>query len=180
MTTDRLTRLLNRCKNQDLKAFRELVETHQEYAYALAYRMVFNREDAEDIVQETFLRVWRNLSRYDPERKFTTWLYPIVTNLCYDHLRSRARQNRNDFPVDSGNPGSSALDTNDDFLPILRQFVETLSAQQRVVFILRDFQNLSIFETAKVLDISEGTVKTNLYHARHALREKLKAWKIEI
>ena len=70
-----------------------MVEQFQSYAYSLAFRLVLNEDNAKDIVQESFIRIWRHISNYDSNILFTTWLYKIVTNLCYDNLKSSKRRN---------------------------------------------------------------------------------------
>lgn len=174
--------LIHRSLNGDPEAFGELVAAYQQYAYALAFRLLLNEEDSEDIVQESFLRVWRHLSEYDPRRKFTTWLYAIVTNLCYDRLRAmRIRTYRplhevgaSEFTGTGGDSGPEQDYTNQVLRQRLGRLVAGLSPTQRVVFILRDLQELTVKEVAKILKISEGAVKSNLYYARKSLRERLK------
>ena len=73
--------IIDKCRKRDEKAFKVLVEQFQRYAFNLAFRLVLNEEDAKDIVQESFIRIWRHISRYDSNVLFTTWLYKIVTNL---------------------------------------------------------------------------------------------------
>jgi len=179
--TERLE-LLRRGVNGDLEAFGELVAAYQQFAYALAFRLLLNEEDAEDVVQESFLRVWRHLAGYDTRRKFTTWLYSIVTNLCYDRLRAlqvRAHRALHEVgePEFAGERGASGPEqdcTNEMLRRRLGRLVAGLSPTQRVVFILRDLQELTVKDVAKILAISEGAVKSNLYYARKSLRERLK------
>ncbi|BAH41242.1 hypothetical protein BBR47_02650 [Brevibacillus brevis NBRC 100599] len=89
-------RLTQRAKRGDREAFAELIEIYKDKIFQLAYRMVGNRQDAEDIAQETFLRVYANLHSYDDSYKFSTWIYRIATNLCID----RGRKKRPDFSLD--------------------------------------------------------------------------------
>ncbi|MCF7805384.1 MAG: sigma-70 family RNA polymerase sigma factor [Candidatus Marinimicrobia bacterium] len=179
MTTSKSTyerTLLHRCRNGNTNAFSEIVKQYQSYAYSLAIRLLWNAEDAEDAVQECFLRIWKNFASYDPERKFTTWLYTIVTNICYDMLRRRQRDTelRGKDSVDISElqhaPRNSANTA--DTIVQLKCLASGLPVQQRLVFILRDVQDLSVFETAEILAISENAVKSNLYYARRALRER--------
>ena len=75
-------------QNEDPKAFQKIVETHLDFAYAVAFRMTGIREEAEDIVQEAFIRLWKNMHKYRPEIKIGTWLYTIITRLCLDYFKS--------------------------------------------------------------------------------------------
>ncbi len=163
----------------DLTAFRRLVERHQPYAYSLAYRSLLHRQEAEDIVQDTFIKVWLNLRYFDFRGKFTTWVYRIVVNLCIDRLKSK-----NKF---AGYPASSTENSREwvsqhdemekleekDLAEHIKMLADHLSPKQRMVFMLRDLQDLSIEEVCQVMQISEGSVKTNLYYARNAIRLNL-------
>ena len=82
------TEIITKAIGGDQQAFRWLVEKHQRFVYTVCFRMIGNRADTEDITQETFVRLWKHLSRYRPGIRLTTWLYSIATNLCLDHLRS--------------------------------------------------------------------------------------------
>src|SRR5436190_9591361 len=82
------TEIITKAIGGDQQAFRRLVEKHQRFVYTVCFRMIGNRADTEDITQETFVRLWKHLSRYRPGIRLTTWLYSIATNLCLDHLRS--------------------------------------------------------------------------------------------
>lgn len=163
----------------DLSAFRTLVERHQHYVYSLAYRSVPHREDAEDIVQDTFIKVWLNLRVFDFRGKFTTWVYRIVANLCIDRLRSVKRFSSATAASEEINPlwvnGQDAMKKLEekDLAEHIKMLADHLSPKQRMVFILRDLQDLSIEEVSQVMQISEGSVKTNLYYARNAIRLNL-------
>jgi RNA polymerase sigma-70 factor, ECF subfamily len=163
----------------DLSAFRKLVERHQHYVYSLAFRSVTRREDAEDIVQDTFIKVWLNLKFFDFRGKFTTWVYRIVANLCIDRLRSMKRFSSGAAASDEFNPlwvtGQDGMKNAEekDLAEHIKMLADHLSPKQRMVFILRDLQDLSIEEVSQVMQISEGSVKTNLYHARNAIRLNL-------
>jgi len=163
----------------DLSAFRMLVERHQHYVYSLAFRSVPHREDAEDIVQDTFVKVWLNLKFFDFRGKFTTWVYRIVANLCIDRLRSAKRfsvvaaasEEINTLRINGQDEMKKVEEK--DLAGQIKMLADHLSPKQRMVFILRDLQDLSIEEVSQVMKISEGSVKTNLYHARNAIRLNL-------
>lgn len=174
-------------KNGDTHAFRLLMERYQNYAYSLAFRILYNEEDAKDIVQETFIRIWKHLSDFRFKNKFTTWLYRIVVNLCLDRIKMRKRrhtnmrhcseQTLNDIPDRNCNIEKNFTDR--ETVGIIENLSEKLSPKQRMVFVLRDFQNLSIKEVSQILGMPIHSVKSNLYHARRNLRIKIeKIYKI--
>src|SRR5690606_12823518 len=161
----------------DMHAFRQLVERHQRFVYGLAYRLVGTVGDAEDIVQESFVRLWKNLSLYRPETKVSTWLYTIVTNRCLDHLKSRhnkhARRTLN-LPGNSEtavSPDQALL--HEEFDLALKKASEALSPKQKAVFVLRDIEGLPMSEIGSMLSMSPGKVKSNLYYARKKVGELL-------
>lgn len=168
--------LIRLCREGDLAAFRELVLQYQAAAHGLARRFVGNLEDAEDIVQEAFVRVWRHLARFDTGQSFSTWLFRIITNLAYDVLRKRIKHHTSitqwgdsiDFVTQESNT--------DEALQIamtIRYKAARLPITQQLVFVLRDLQELSVAEVAQILQISENAVKVNLHNARHAIRLQL-------
>jgi RNA polymerase sigma-70 factor (ECF subfamily) len=171
--------LIRQSLQGDLSAFRTLVERHQPFVYSLAFRSVPHREDAEDIVQDTFIKVWLNLRFFDFRGKFTTWVYKIVVNLCIDRLRSKNRMAPDASAAEENNPlwahrqDSMKKVEDNDLAQHIKMLADHLSPKQRMVFILRDLQDLSIEEVSQVLQMSEGSVKTNLYHARNAIRLNL-------
>lgn len=179
--TDELQALLCRCQQGDVAAFRTVVEQTQGYAYALAYRLLLNSEDAEDVVQESFLRVWKHVKNFDTDQKFTTWLYTIVTRLCYDYLKSSRRNetglstaelNTHHGSQTGDSPESDCVDGGFHFT--LYRLIADLPPRQKTVLVLRDLQDLSVNEVAQVLDISESAVKSNLYYARKSIRGQMK------
>jgi RNA polymerase sigma-70 factor (ECF subfamily) len=169
---------LERIRSGDTMAFAALVRDYQACAYALAARLLWREDEAEDVVQEAFVRVWQNIHRYDPSVRFTTWLYRIVTNLCIDHLRARKRRipnwstNTDDEPESAG-PDPLEQASRGDLLAIIKSLAEQLPSTQRLVFLLRDLQDLSIDEVAQITGLSEASIKTNLHYARRRLRDQL-------
>ena len=172
--------IIRRCVEGDQAAFRALVEAHQSYAYALAVRMLFNAEDAKDVVQEAFIRVWKHLHRFNPQNKFTTWLYRIVTNLCYDRIKAKKRSIRKIRSIQSQDAGEDVKGEDveqrvqsEEMMQIIQKITETLHPKQHIVFTLRDLQDLSIEGTARVACMTPGAVKSNLYYARRHIRKYL-------
>ncbi|BCG61153.1 RNA polymerase sigma factor SigW [Paenibacillus sp. URB8-2] len=169
----------------DQRAFAELVELYKDKIYHLGYRMLNNRHEAEDIVQETFLRVYRNLERYDDNQKFSTWIYRIATNLSIDRLRKR----RPTYSLDAelgdqeGTDGYSLIPS-DNVTPeselllsetqrTIYEAIDELPVKYRSVMILRYLQDLSLQEIGDVLDMPVTTIKTRVHRGREFLRKKL-------
>ncbi len=163
--------------NGDSTAFGALVRATQSYAYALAFRFLCSEPDARDIVQEAFVKVWKHLGDYDSSKKFTTWLYAIVSNLSMDHIRSRTRRQglfvslSGEDPVDPA--GLETIHSNAELASIVQKLTGQLPPTQRLVFVLRDLQDLSVGEVVESSGLSEASVKTNLHLARKHIRELL-------
>jgi RNA polymerase sigma-70 factor (ECF subfamily) len=183
-----LQELVLRAHRGEVVAFDALVRSHQSFVFALSLRLLCNEDEARDVVQDVFVKVWRNLGRYDPRRKFTTWLYAITTNLCLDRLRSAKRKAQtissnaalhNDLAI----PGERDLESeisNGELAGIIRKLTERLPERQRIVFTLRDLQDLSVEEVVEITGLSRESVKSNLYCARERIRTLLaKHYKIE-
>ena len=174
--------IIRRCQGGDLEAFNELILQHQQYAFSLAMHLLCDEHDARDAVQETFLHVWERFDSFDPERKFTTWLYAIVTNVCLDRLRSRTRWRalfgRNGWVSEAEDlPDEEALSeiqSNRELCAIVRRLTEGLPPKQRLVFVLRDLEDLSVDEVAAITGLSGSSVRTNLHFARRRLRDLLR------
>jgi RNA polymerase sigma-70 factor (ECF subfamily) len=175
--------------NGDQRAFQHLAESYQPQAYALAMRFLRDETEAQDVVQESFIRVWKHLRSFDMERNFGTWLYKIVTNCCLDHLKALSRWRRlfrffergEENSVDLPGTGSLESEAHDrDLLRIIQKLVRSLPRKQGTVFTLRDLQDLSVDEVAEVTGLSPGSVKTNLHYARRTIRKKLhQAYNVE-
>jgi RNA polymerase sigma-70 factor (ECF subfamily) len=176
-----LQELIARSALGEENAFRSLVQRHQSYVYALAFRLVCDKDDAEDIVQDTYIRVWKHLSSYDHEVKFTTWLYKIVVNLAYDRLKARRRRQRWMLPLRTAGQETPTDDhraeqdiASRDLARKIRELADHLPMKQRLVFLLRDVQDFTVEEVAQILAMSKNAVKANLCYARRSLRQKMK------
>lgn len=147
--------------------------------------MLSNRHEAEDIVQETFLRVYKNWERYDEKQKFSTWIYRIATNLCIDQLRKRKPNYYLDAEMnDQEGMDGYTLIPGDDRTPeteylvsetqqMIHHAIEGLPVKYKSVIILRYLQELSLQEIGEVLDMPVTTVKTRVHRGREFLRKKL-------
>ncbi len=174
--------LIQNAARGNTQAFRTLVEQHQAFVYAVAFRFVQDAHEAEDITQEVFVQLWKNLHRYRPEVKLTTWLYKIITNRCLDFLKSRhGQQRKNKVDIEKGNFVNDHSTPEKEFQKhelrmLIQQVAETLTPKQKAVFILRDLEGLSPEEVSETLSMSAGNVKSNLFYARKAITEKLKTY----
>jgi len=163
----------------DQKAFRVLVENHQQYAFSLAFRLLCDEEEAKDVVQESFIKIWRNIKSYNPKMKFTTWIYKIITNTAIDRLRVIKRVGKESMDDATKNPGSilnyhpDKEYDNQELTQIIRSMSKDLPEKQKLVFVLRDIQGMNSVEVENILDIPADTIKSNLYHARRMVKEKL-------
>lgn len=172
--------IIERAINGDRKAFGNLVQKYQQYAFNLAFRIVCNEDDARDVVQESFIKMWKNMHRYNPNIKFSTWMYTIVTNSAIDHQRSARKNNLvniDDFHdkivhMETANP-ENKLD-NKETGQLINLISGALPVTQKLVFVLRDLQGLSSNEVSAILNLSASSIKSNLYHARKVVGEKLK------
>jgi len=176
MTSRNPISILRKCKAGDENAFAILCKENYDYVYRVAFRIVAQEEDAKDIVQEAFIRVWKNISAYNEKIKITTWLYTIVTNLCIDRLRKQ--KNHSDINCEEALSKVNLLKEEDqlekkELASIITCIANELSPKQRAIFVLRDLEGLEMEEIAKITKLSASRVKSNLWHARRAIREKL-------
>ena len=163
--------------------FKSWVEKYHLFGYRVARGILGNDEEARDTVQDGFLRVWQNMDRYRDDIPFSTWFYRIIVNICFDRLR-KMKQNHAFMEYQAGNRGSDhyAEDHSSQFrdgMQLLKKLSHRLSGKQRTVFILRDLEDLSVEEVSAITSMSPDQIKTNLYHARKAMREILIQMKIK-
>ncbi|WP_155987787.1 RNA polymerase sigma factor SigW [Gorillibacterium massiliense] len=182
---DREIRLAVLARGGDRRAFEEIVDLYKDKMYHLAYRMLGSANEAEDIAQETFLRVYTNLHRYDENQKFSTWIYRIATNLCIDKLRKRKAVYSLDAEMPDGEgsdwysmlPGNEPTPENELLLTEtqenIRNAIDTLPEKYKSVVVLRYIQDMSLQEIGDVLDMPVTTVKTRVHRGREFLRKKL-------
>jgi RNA polymerase sigma-70 factor, ECF subfamily len=175
--------LMLRIATGDTHAFRHLVERHQKAVVGTAAKMLGGYDDAEDIAQQVFLRVWKSANRYRPDARFTTYLFTITRNLVFNETRRRGRKKEVSADEIEENTGHLAeeranLQPDEQLLQEeLRQAVDraiaSLPEAQRMAVVLRRYEQLPYEEIAKVLDLSVSAVKSLLFRARTALRESL-------
>ena len=158
-------------------AFVELARRHEDRIYALCYRLMGNRQDALDATQEVFIQLLRKLDRYESRAAFTTWLYRVASNVCYDLLRLRQRQpslspGAEPPPIEDprADEGFSAVELR----PELGRALADLSEEFRTVVVLHDIEQLRYSDIAEILDIPVGTVKSRLSRGRQELARTLR------
>lgn len=164
----------------DRQAFRQVVEAHQGFVYSVAFRFVNNGADAEEITQDVFVKLWKQLHTYRLDVKLTTWLYTIVTNTSLDFLKSRyGKELKQTTSLDKGkflyaqNPTPEEEIQHVELNQIVHEVAAQLTPKQRAVFILRDLEGLTPQEVAKSLGMSLGNVKSNLFYARQKVIARL-------
>ena len=166
--------LVERFRAGDRAAFSALVHRHERRVYNLAYRMLGREEDARDATQDAFLSALRKLSSFRGEARFTTWMHRVTVNTCYDLLRKRSREPLLERDRDDEGP-EPAVPASPDHADATAATVDVQRAlllvpeEFRVVLVLHDIQDLGYEETAGVLDIPVGTVKSRVHRGRVAL-----------
>lgn len=176
--------LIQRAQKGDPEAFAALVSEHQRYVYNLALRILQNEEEALDLAQETFMRAWTALPNFRGQSQFRTWLYRIVTNLCYNrlpHLRRSLTELGDDViaqlpepDMAFGNP-SHGVESRE-LRSYLHRAIDQLDENYRLLISLRYQSELSYDEIAAMLNLPLGTVKTGLFRAKEQLRRALETY----
>ncbi|WP_096155922.1 MULTISPECIES: RNA polymerase sigma factor SigW [Bacillus] len=177
---------IKQIKKGDQDAFGEIVDLFKDKIYQLSYRMVGNAHEAEDIAQEAFIRAYMNIHTYDTNRKFSTWLYRIATNLTIDRIRKK----KPDYYLDAEVAGTEGLTmysqvAADVQLPEeelqslelqeeIQQQILSLPDKYRSVIVLKYIDELSLKEISEILELPVGTVKTRIHRGREALRQQLR------
>lgn len=179
-----LINLVNAAANGNTESFRVIVEQYQGFVFALVKKFIKSRPDAEDVVQEVFIRLWRNLRSYKKDMKFTTWLYKITVNKCLDFLKSGEFKSgrQSDSPDNLAIAGAASADetvVNAELRNAVEACAATLTPKQKAVFILRDVEGLEMNEIAEILTMSPGNIKSNLYYARIKMAELLNSYYAE-
>jgi len=177
--------IVARVLNGDRQAYALLIEEYKKPIYSLAYRMTRNSEDAEDLAQETFLRSFNQLSRYDTKRSFYTWLYTISLNLIRNHLKKTSRQRRDDFRHGEKPSGMVDFDAKQVALQEARDrdewhkereeklenCLQELSPELRELLILRFYQGFSFEAIAEITELSQSAIKMRVYRGLEKLRK---------
>lgn len=171
---------VSRARSGDAEAFRVLVEHHSQTIFRVAYRMTGNQHDSDDIVQETFLRAYRQIGRFEERANFGTWLHRIAVNCSLDLLRSRGRLDRR-FGGDpevaeqsaSSDPQQDRLLLSAELRDRVAAAMEQLSGNERTAFVLRHFEGMPVEEIGKTLGIQVNAAKHTIFRAVRKLRRAL-------
>lgn len=179
--------LVERARQGDREAFRVLVERYQRKVAALALGMLRNREDALDVVQDTFTKAYQSLDKFKGDSSFYTWIYRIGVNLCIDHQRRESRYVQigpvtDDTPDEVAPPSAEDLERDEPFESArsseigtrLMDAINELTPEHRAVILLREVDGLSYEEISRALDCPKGTVMSRLHYARRHLQARLR------
>jgi RNA polymerase sigma-70 factor (ECF subfamily) len=171
----------------DKREFHALVDRHARPLFRLAYRMTGSETDAEDLVQETFLKAWKQRSKFDGRASFGTWLHRICANCSLDHLRARKRrqeltvESRSDESeelidrVAAESPSPERLTLSDEISGILNSALAELTSVERTAFVMRHYEGIGIEEIAETLGVQPGAAKHSVFRAVQKLRRALES-----
>jgi len=181
--------LLRKVRQRDEKAFQEIVELYRDRVYNLTFRMMGNAEDAEDVAQEVFISVFKNIYSFRGDAKFSTWLYRVAANHCKNRIKYLARRHDRqkdqfDETIDrdqasgalmgpSSSPRPDARLETLELEQVMRAAIQSLDENQRLLVVLRDIEELSYEEICAITELPQGTVKSRLHRARVELRKKM-------
>ena len=180
MTTEK--ELIKKVKQKDAKAFQELVEKHKSMVFNTCMGFVHNKENAEDITQDIFVKIWLSIDKYKGEAKFSTWLYRITVNYSLNFIRKNKKSKLFASIDSSETPEIKNISEDDAEKLILRQesakklknALNSIAKRQRVAFILNKYENLSYKEISEIMEISLSSVESLIHRAKINLQKKLK------
>lgn len=179
--TETDAQIIEQIRKGNERKYALLVDRHKDRAFTLAVRLMGDRQEAEEVVQDGFMRAFRNLEQFRGDAKFSTWLYRIVYNLCMTRV-SRRRPRCETLEVESDTHGNVVVDDelridehleDEEFKTIVREEADRLPEKYRAVVTLFYLQDMSYEELGNVLNLPLGTVKTNLFRARDLLRKRV-------
>lgn len=163
-------KIIRRCRKHDVDAFKMLYDRYGQPLLSTARRMLGQQQDAEDAVQTAFLKLYRNIHTFRHDSTFSTYLFRILINVCFDLIRKRERMRAQTLNVE--NP---ALKSCPELRLCLEEAIQSLPDRMRACFVLHAVEGIKQDEIAGILNISIGGVKSNIFHAKSRLRELLKA-----
>ena len=173
MSMDRDIALLNDCKRGDRKALDSLVRRYERPVYNAGYRMLGNPDEAADVTQTVFLKVFENIDQFNPNYKFCSWIYRITINESLTRLKRRNKTEPLAEDLESPLRSSEAIMESERISKEIQAVLLTIQEDHRAVIVLRHFSELSYREIGEILEISEKTVKSRLFSARKQLKERL-------
>ena len=170
------SRLIQAAQKGDREAFETLVTSYEKKVFWIAFNLVNHVEDARDIAQDAFLRVYRALDRFDPKFNFYTWLYRIVVNLAIDHLRKRGKHEAlslDEFPVEPAMyDGPDRPLANAELKSQIESVLDSLPPKYKTVIVLRDIHEMSCEEIARIINCTNATTRWRLHKAREMFKER--------
>ncbi len=168
--------LIEAARNGDRAAFDALLRLHEDRVFSICLATIRDRELALDATQETFITLFRKLDRFDGRSAFTTWLYRVTVNTCYDVLRRAARHAADPLPEthDPADPGSNDPFESADVRPDIADALASIPSEFRAAVVLSDLEGLPLGEVAEILDVPIGTVKSRVFRGRRLLAELLR------
>jgi len=167
--------LISSCLKGEVEAFKEMVDRYKAKAMALALNMLGNREDAEDVCQETFIRIYSNLDKFDLQSPFKNWFYAILSNRCLDYLRKRRRFSNffRKMKVEYSEVSDFRLSFNPERQLLAQNILQDLSPKERIVLCLWANEGYSSVEMGRVLECSPSTARVLLFKARKKIKIKM-------
>ena len=170
--------LVRTIREGDTDAFETLVRRKTSKVYALCYRIIGNAEDAKDISQLVFLKLWENLEKYDPQYAFDTWLYRMVTNVAIDFMRNKqSRDNAVNSNLrlvkTSAEAEQGVVVQRKEVENVFNDVASVLSPKQKTIFVMNQMEDLPSAEIAKILGCRESTVRNHLFNARKLMQQQL-------
>lgn len=170
--------LVQTIRGGDTDAFETLVRRKTSKVYALCYRIIGNAEDAKDISQLVFLKLWENLEKYDPQFAFDTWLYRMVTNVAIDFMRNKqSRENAVNSNLrlvkTSADAEQGVIVQRKEVESVFNDIANVLSPKQKTIFVMNQMEDLPSAEIAKILGCRESTVRNHLFNARKLMQAQL-------
>jgi len=171
--------LVEQVRHGDEGAFETLVRRKTSKVYGLCYRVIGNSEDAKDISQLVFIKLWENIEKYDAQYAFDTWLYRMVTNVAIDFMRNKhSRDNAVNSTLrlvkTSVDPEQTVMVQRKEVETVFNAVSDVLSPKQKTIFVMSEMEDLRSSEIAKILGCQESTVRNHLFNARKVMQQQLK------
>jgi RNA polymerase sigma-70 factor, ECF subfamily len=182
LSSEAIEDLIERCLQGDQAAWDEIVRLHWRKVFNIAYKFVGRHDEAEDLTQDVFLKIFKSLDTFDRRANFQTWLISVSRNLCIDHYRSvrkeretiDRKQDAGEVSARSADPGPIAALEQRDRVAMLRKALSVLPPTLRQAVVMRDLQELSYQEIAHKLKLPEGTVKSRINRGRSELAREIR------
>lgn len=178
-------KLIENFNSGDIDAFNQLVERWQERIHRIAYRYFAGHDAASEITQKTFIKVYKKIDTLDDHRKFSSWIYRIANNLCRDETKRAGRRRSASLEAMGPQPVSQTETVEHDIhqkelSSILQAALQQLPPEQRMVVIMKQYEELTFKEIAEILEENENTVKSRMYYGLKSLRKTFNQWNMEM